>query len=57
VEVVTTDSSISISYAKVDEWNFEGVECFSKQVYEGDIIKVFGDGQQPIQTVGSKSFD
>ena len=28
VEVVRADSSISISYTRIDEWNFEGMECF-----------------------------
>jgi hypothetical protein len=57
VKVVPTDSSISISYVEADEWNFEGMECFSRKVYEGDIIKVFEDGQQLIQSVGSQSFN
>jgi hypothetical protein len=45
VEIVPADSSISISYAEADESNFEGMECFSRKIYEGDIIKVFEDGQ------------
>jgi hypothetical protein len=53
VEVVPADSSVSISYAEADEWNVEGVECFSSKVYERDVIIVFEDGQQPIQAVGS----
>ena len=56
VEVVPADSSDSISYAKADEWNFEGMECSGK-VYEGDIIKVFEDGQHPIQAVSSQCFN
>jgi len=43
VEVVLGDTSVSISYAEMDEWNFEGMECFSGKVYEGDVIKVFDD--------------
>jgi len=57
VEVVLADSSVSISHAGTDEWNFEGMECFSRKVYEGDVIKVFDDNQQPIQAVGSQSFN
>jgi hypothetical protein len=57
VEVVPADSSISISYAQADEWNFEGMECFSGKVYKGDIIKVFEDGPQPIQEFSSQSFN
>jgi hypothetical protein len=57
VEVVLADSSISISYAGIDEWNFEGMECFSRKVYEGDVIKLFYDDQQLIQAVGSQSFN
>jgi hypothetical protein len=53
VEVVPVNSSVSISYAGTDEWNFKGMECFSRKIYEGDIIKVFDDNQQPIQAVGS----
>ena len=48
MDIVPADSSISISYAEVDEWNFEGMECFCGKIYEGDIIKVFEDDQQPI---------
>ena len=55
--VVPADSSVSISYAEADEWNFEGMKCFSRKVYEGDIIDVFEDSQQPIQAVGSQSFN
>jgi hypothetical protein len=40
VEVVPADSSVSISYAGTNEWNFEGMECFSGKDYEGDVIKV-----------------
>jgi hypothetical protein len=43
VEVVPDDYSVSISYAGTDEWNFEGMECFSRKVYEGGVIKVFDD--------------
>jgi hypothetical protein len=57
VEVVPANSSVSISYAGIDEWNFEGMECFSRKVCEGDVIKVFDDNQQPIQAVGSESFN
>jgi len=53
VEVVAADSSVSISYAGTNEWNFKGMEFLSKKVYEGDVIKVFDDNQQPIQAVGS----
>jgi hypothetical protein len=57
VELVPADSSVSISYVGTYEWNFEGMECFSRKVYEGDAIKVFDDNQQPIQAVGSLSFN
>jgi len=57
VEVVLADSSVSISYAGTDEWNFEGIECFSGRVYEGDVIKIFDDDQQLIHVVGSHSFN
>ena len=57
VEVVPSDSSVSISYAGIDEWNFEGMECFSRKIYEEGVIKVFDDDQQSIQAVGSKSFN
>jgi len=57
VEVVLADSSVSTSYAEADECNFEGMECFYRKIYEGDIIKVFEDGQQLIQAVGSQSFN
>jgi hypothetical protein len=50
---IPVESSVSISYAKADEWNFEGMECLSRKVYEGDVIKVFDDDQQPIQADGS----
>jgi hypothetical protein len=42
---------------EADEWNFEGMECFSRKIYEGYIIKVFKDGQRPIQAVVSQSFN
>jgi hypothetical protein len=57
VEVIPADSSVSICYAEANEWNFEGIECFSGKVYEGDIIKVFEHDQQPIQAIGSQSFN
>jgi len=57
VDVVLADSSVSISYARTDEWNFEGMECFSRKIFEGDVIKVFDDNQQPIQAIGSHSFN
>jgi hypothetical protein len=56
VEVVPGDSSVSVAYVSPDEWNFEGVECFSGKIHEGDIIKVFDDDQQPIQAIGPESF-
>jgi hypothetical protein len=56
VEVVPGDSSVSVAYVSPDEWNFEGVECFSGKIHEGDIIKVFDDDQQPIQALGPESF-
>jgi hypothetical protein len=56
VEVVPRDSSVSVAYVYPDEWNFEGVECFSRKIHEGDIIKIFDDDQQPIQAIGSESF-
>ena len=56
VQVVLADSSVSISYARTDEWNFEGLECFSIKVCEGDVMKVFDDDQQLIQAVDSQSF-
>jgi hypothetical protein len=57
VEVVPGDSSVSVAYVSLDEWNFEGVEYFSRKIHEEeDIIKVFDDDQQPIQAIGSKSF-
>jgi len=57
IEVVPADSSISISNAGTEEWNFEGMKCFSRKVYEVDVIKVFDDNQQPIQAVSSQSFN
>jgi hypothetical protein len=45
VEVVLGDSSVSVAYVSPDEWNFEGAECFSRNIHEGDIIKVFDDDQ------------
>lgn len=57
VEIVPADSSVSIAHVGTDEWNFEGVECFSRKTHEGDVIKVFKDGQQPIQGVGFESFN
>ena len=57
MKVVPANSTVSISYAEADKWNFKGMKCFSGKVYEGDIIKVFEDDQQPIQEVGSQSFN
>jgi hypothetical protein len=56
IELVLGDSSVIIAYASPDEWNFDGMECFSGKIHEGDVIKVFDDGQQPIQAAGSESF-
>jgi len=53
VEVAPADSCVSISYARIDEWNFESMECLSRKVYEGDVSKVFDDDEQLIQAVGS----
>jgi len=35
MEVVPADSSVSISYARANEWSFKGMECFSGKIYEG----------------------
>jgi len=48
---------MSISYVGTNEWNFEGMECFSGKIYEEGVIIVFDDDQQPIQAVGSQSFN
>jgi len=53
VEVVPADSSVNISYAGTDEWNFEGMGCFSGKIHEEGVIKVFDGDQQPIQAVDS----
>jgi len=57
VEVGQADSSVSISYAGTDEWNFEGMECFFEKIYKESVINVFDDDQQSIQAVGSQSFN
>ena len=56
IKIVLGDSSVSTAYANPDKWNFDGIECFSEKIPEGDIIKIFEDDQQPIQAVGSESF-
>jgi hypothetical protein len=54
VEVVPADSSLSIATADPRIWGYDGVECISGKVWEGDFLKMSNFRLKPIQAVGSK---
>jgi hypothetical protein len=54
VEVVPADSSLSIAIANPQIWRYDGVECISGKVWEGDFLKMSDFGLKPIQAIGSE---
>ena len=55
VEVVQADTSISVATTDPAYWEFEDCECFSSRIWEGGVIKVNDECQQPIQGIDSES--
>ena len=48
VEVVQADTFVSIATPDPAYWEFEDYECFSGRLWEGGIIKINIEHQQPI---------
>ena len=55
IEVVQADTSISVAIVDPAYWEFKDYECFSRRLWEGGIIKINDEHQQPIQAIGSES--
>jgi hypothetical protein len=55
VEVGQADTSMSVAIADLAYWEFEDYECFYGRLWEGGIIKINDECQQPIQAIGSES--
>ena len=55
VKLVHADESVSIAIADLVYWELEDFECFSSKLWEGGLIKISNEGQQPIQAIGSES--
>ena len=53
--MVPTDTSVSVETANPMYWEFEDCECFSSRVWEGGVIKINDERQQPIQANNSES--
>jgi hypothetical protein len=54
VEVVQADTSVSVATADPAYWEFE-LRMFSGKLWEGGIIKINEERQQPIQAIGPES--
>jgi hypothetical protein len=54
VEIVYADSSFRITTADPQVWGYDGMECISGKVWEGDFLKMSDFGLKPIQGVGSQ---
>jgi hypothetical protein len=54
MEIVHADASFSITTADSEIWGFDGVECISGKVWEGNFLKVSDYGIKPIQVIGSE---
>jgi hypothetical protein len=52
--VVNADSPLSIGTADPQVWGYDGVECISDKVWEGNFLKMADFGIKPIQAVGSE---
>jgi hypothetical protein len=48
VELVYADDSISIATTDPMYWELEDFECFSGRLWEGGLIRINNEGQQPI---------
>ena len=55
VEVVQANTSVSVATADPAYQEFEDCECLSGRIWEGGIIRVNDERQQPIQAIGSES--
>jgi hypothetical protein len=55
VEVVQADTLVSVTTADPAYWEFEDCECFFGRVWEGGIIKISDEHQQPIQAISFES--
>ena len=55
VELVRIDESVSIATVDPVYWELEDFECFSGKLWEGGVIKISDESQQPIQAIGSES--
>ena len=55
VEVVQADTSASVATVDPTYQEFEDYECFSGKIWEGGVIKISNERQQPIQAINSES--
>jgi hypothetical protein len=55
IEVVSADTTVSVSTANTPAWEIEGAECLSGKVWEGDFLQMSDQGLKPIQEIGSES--
>ena len=53
--MVRADTSVSVATADPAYWEFEDYECFFGRLWEGGVIKINDERQQPIQVIGSES--
>jgi hypothetical protein len=55
VEIVSADTTASIALADTPSPEFEGVDCLSGKVWEGEFLQISDFGLQPTQAVGSET--
>ena len=48
MEMIFADDSVSVAIADPAYWELSDFECFSSKTWEGGIIKIYDDNQQPI---------
>ncbi len=48
IEIVATDRLVSVVNADLTIWEMDGIDCLSGKVWEGDYLKVFNCGIQPV---------
>ena len=53
--MVQTDTSMSMATADLAYQQFEDYKCFSGRIWEGGVIRVNDERQQPIQAIDSES--
>jgi hypothetical protein len=49
IEVASADTTVSVAAADTLAWEFEGIECLSGKVWEGEFLQMSEQGLKPIQ--------